>query len=407
MPTRRWPRLVLLAGVLSGLTTLVGLPTRHPEQVGIATDVYALAGRALLDGGDLYATVPAHPGFAFRYPPVLALAVVPHGVLGQTGAFVLQTALNLAALAALAGLLVRLAERAGATLDRRDRLLVGAYAVLGGPVAANLVMGQVNPLLALGVAAGTWFVLREREQAGGVAFGLAALVKLFPALLGAWLVRLRAWRAVAAATATGLSLLLVGVLALGPGVHESYVGTVLADEAAVAAFADGPDPAAPYVTVRRQVALVAPGLSGTAKSAVGAAVLAPVVVAASRVVEDTVSRLLSLQATLLATLLLVPLEPFYLVLGLCPLVPLLYALERGRARRLFLAGAVLLSVPVTYESVVAVTAVAPAGLADAVRGIARAAFGVALPPSVGAWLVLAACVLAQRARSNPNPPEPV
>jgi hypothetical protein len=396
-PPRRAPRLVLAVGVLVGLTTLVGFPRRHPEQIGIATDVYVHAARALLGGGDVYAALAEHPGFAFRYPPLAAVAFVPHAALGDPAlALALQTVLNLLSLGALAVLLVRLAERAGADLTRADRALVGAYALVATPVATNLVMGQVNPQLALAVGAGTYAVLDGRERAGGAAFGGAAFPKAFPALLGAWLLRQRAWRAVAVATATGVGLLLAGVVALGPDLTTTWATGVLSDEAAVATFADGPDPASPYVTVRRQVAVLAPWVPDAWLSVVGLAVLAPVVAAASRTVERVRDSLVALQATLLATLVLFPLEPFYLMLGLCPLVPLLYALEPGWPRRLFVAGALLLSVPVTYETVLANAAVAPPVLGDAMVSVARATFGYALPPMAGVWLVLTACVLDQR-----------
>ena len=111
-------------------------------------------------------------------------------------------------------------------------------------------------------------------------------------------------------------------------------------------------------------------------------------------VERTVDRLVALEATLVATLALFPLEPFYLVLTLFPLVPLLYLVE-GRPRRLLLAGGAVLSVPVTYPTVEVVAALAPAGVGAALRAGARATFGFALPPTYGVWLVLAACLLHQ------------
>jgi hypothetical protein len=198
---------------------------------------------------------------------------------------------------------------------------------------------------------------------------------------------MRAWRAVAAAVATGLALLLAGVVAFGPDLTATWATEVLSSEAGVATYPDGWAPASPYVTVRRQVAVLAPWVPAAWLSVVGAAVLAPVVAASSRTVARTRDALVALQATLLATLVLFPLEPFYLALGLCPLVPLLYALEPGW---------LLLSVPVTYETVVANAAVAPAPVGDAMTAAARATFGFALPPMVGVWLVLSACVLDQR-----------
>jgi hypothetical protein len=43
---------------------------------------------------------------------------------------------------------------------------------------------------------------------------------------------------------------------------------------------------------------------------------------------------------------------------------------------------------------------APPAVAAAVSGAARALFGFVLPPTVGIWLLLAACVVYQRRRAR-------
>ncbi|MCG1002209.1 MULTISPECIES: glycosyltransferase family 87 protein [Halobacterium] len=403
MASVRAPRLVLLASVLAGVANTALFPLRNPEQVGLATDVYYYAARAAFRGADIYAVNPlGQTGFV--YPPIVALAFAPHAALGDpTLAYALQWCLNLAALGTLAVLVVRATERVGVDLATHsvrgpplvDRVLLTAAVFLVGPVGVNLVMGQVNPLLALGLAGGAVLLERGRDTAAGAAFGLVALVKLFPALVGVWLLRQRRWRAVAAATATGLAGIAAGVLVFGPDASVTYVTETLAGETAVASFAGGPDHTAPYATVRRQLAVLAPGLSSSWLLPIGALVLAPVFAGVNRVVADARSRLVALQGTLLATLLLLPLEPFYVILALFPLLPLLYVLDDGWPRRLFLAGALLLLVPVTWASVTSMTAVLPAGAASVVRNAASALFSFVLPPTIGAWLVLAGCLLYQ------------
>jgi len=395
MASVRAPRLVLLAGVLAGVANTALFPLRNPEQVALATDVYYYSARAALRGADFYAVNPlGQTGFV--YPPAVVLAFVPHAALGDPLlAYALQWLLNLAALAALAVLVVRAVERAGVALTRFDRVLLSATVFLVGPVGVNLVMGQVNPLLALGLAGGAVLLERDRGTAAGAAFGLVALVKLFPALVGVWLVRQRAWRAVAAATATGLAGLAVGLLAFGPDATVTYFTETLAGESAVASFADGTDPTAPYATIRRQLAALAPGLPSSWLLPVGALVLAPVFAGVNRAVGDFRSRLVALQGTLQATLLLLPLEPFYVILVLFPLLALLYALGDGWPRRLLLAGALLLLVPIMWPTVTTAMAVLPAGVASVLRDAATGLFSFVLPPTMGAWLVLAGCLLYQ------------
>jgi hypothetical protein len=385
-------RIVLAVGVVFGVVNTVLFPAAQPEQVALASDLYYAAARAALDGGSFYATP-----HIFLYPPPVVVAFVPHALLGDPAlAWALQTLLNLLALAALAVIAIRTTERLGVDLARVDRALVAAFVVASPPAVLNLVMGQVNPVLALGLAGGAVLLESDRDREAGAALGLVALVKLFPALVGAWLLRRRAWTAIAAATATGLGLLLAGALAFGPATYETYVATVLTGELSVASFPDGTDPTAPYVTVRRQLAVLAPGLTGRALLAASLLVVAPVVVAVNRTVTTLRSRLVALLGTLLAILVAFPLEAFYNVLVLFPLVPLLYAMD-GTPGHLVLAGSVLVAVPVAFVDVtyVAGLAVVPPGVGSALRDLARLAFGFALPTSVGIWLVLGGCVLFQ------------
>lgn len=388
-----------------GVVFLVGLAWLRPAQVGIATDVYHHAARAMLAGEDFYAVrPPEHPAYGFLYPPLVVLAFVPHGLVGPTGAHLLQTVPNLLAAVGVGWLSVRVLESAGHPLDRLDRALVVGFSVLGTPMAVNLLMGQVNPLLALGIAAGAVLTDRDREAAGGVAFGLVALVKLFPALVGAWLLRRRAWRAIVAATVAGTAAVLAGAAVFGPEAAMAYLTDVVTGEAGGVVPAGRYDPAAEYVTIRRQIAYLAPWLSPTWRFAVAAAVLGPVVLAAYRDVGDRVSRLVALAVTLLATLLLFPLEPFYLVLATFPVVPLVYLLE-GWPRRLLLAGVVLVSATVTLASVRQGVALAglPPGVADPLLGAARALFSFVIPPTVGVWAMIAGCLLHGRAREPTAP----
>ncbi|MXR21336.1 glycosyltransferase 87 family protein, partial [Halobacterium bonnevillei] len=133
-------------------------------------------------------------------------------------------------------------------------------------------------------------------RAAGVAFGSVALVKLFPALVGAWLLRQRAWLAIAAATATGVLGLASGSLVFGPETTAAYLTDTLAHEASVGSFTGGPDPTAPFVTVRRQLTAVFPGLPADWLLPASAFVLAPVFVGVNRVVDTLRSRLVALRA---------------------------------------------------------------------------------------------------------------
>lgn len=386
---------MLAAAVVAGVPTVAVFPTANPGQVALASDAYYAAGRAVLAGQPLYEV-------GFLYPPPVALAFLPNALLGDAAlAYGYQLLVGALALAAVATLGLRLAERTGAGLDRADRWLVGAAVLASPPSVVNLVNGQVNPALAAAVGAGALALEADRQRASGVLLAAAALVKVFPALVGAWLLRQRAWRAVATATAVGVGILLAGLPVFGVGTYETFVTTVLTGETNVATFPDGPDPAAPYATLRRQFAAVAPGLSGSQLLAASVAVLAPVVAAANRVTATVTDRLVGLHALLTAVLVAFPLEPFYAVLAYPTLVALLYALD-GTPQRLFLAGSLLTVVPLSVADVALVAGppVVPAAVGDALLAAAETAFTYVRTATVGAALTLAACVLQQHSRAR-------
>ncbi len=390
---RRSTRLVLALGIAAGLATLVALPLTRPDQVGLATRVYTRAAEAVLAGEPFYEVAPAGlAGYHFVYPPVVILAVLPYGLLGDaTLAFALQTAVTLVAGLGLTRLLLDALERAGLVPTRQDRLLVGGFVLLSVHTAPTLVNGQVNLVLGLLVAVGLVAAERGRQVAGGAALALAATVKLFPATLGVYLLRERRLRAVAAALATGLGLLALGVVALGPEATETYLTDVLPAEAKTGALAADPL-AHDYLTVRRQLAAV--GIPAGLIPAGGLAVVAPLVAVTFRRLETRADRLVATLATLVGTLLVLPLEGLYVPLVYYPLVPLLYLLPAGRSRRLLLAGTVLTMVNLTPAGVRAVvdSGVLGPAVGTAVETVSMPLFRVILPATVGLWLLLAAAV---------------
>lgn len=413
---KRGARLVLVVGILFGVDTGLGLALTSPEQLSLATDVYHHAAQVALQGGDFYdVTPPGLPGYYFLYPPVVMGPLLVYGLVDPGLAYAVQTVLNLATGVVLATVVVRIVERSGVELGRVDRLLVGAFCLLGAGAAVTLVLGQVNLLLALGIALGATWVERGRERRAGAVLAAVATVKLFPALVGAWLIRRRAWRTIAAATATGVGLALVGLVAFGPDATVVWATRTVPGEMSVGAFGGGPDPGAPYLGLRRQFSMVAPWIPDDLLLPASLLTVTPVVLASYRTFGSRVSRLVGLQATLLATLTVFPLEHFYLSIALFPTVALLYlidagAVDPGPARPLYLGGALVASVPMTLGGLHSALATLPlpAAVESAILGAVTPTFAFALPPTYGVWAMLAACVVYQhRAVSTPAPEDAV
>jgi DNA-binding transcriptional regulator YdaS (Cro superfamily) len=355
--------------------------------------VYYHAAESLLDGGDIYEVAPPdRPGYYYIYPPVVIFAFVPHVLAGSpVGAYLLQTGLNVCFGAGIAIVLWRALARRGVSLSRLDAVLLFGFALLSSYSAISVVNGQVNIGLGFAIALGLDGLDRNRGEVAGLAFALAALVKVFPAVLGLWLLRRRAYRGVAVAIAVGLTGLLVGLLALGPDVTATYLTDVLTGR--YDGFDGAPDPTQTRAGAQRQIAALF-GIGPPYVTPLAALSLAPILGYLYLDVETAIQRQATALGTILVVLLFLPLQRLYMVLFVFPLVLLLYQLPGGRSRTLLLGSTLVSFVRLDFGVVEETMTALPLGGLDApLLATVERLFEVVLPPTLGMWLLLGACVL--------------
>ncbi|MGW3508935.1 glycosyltransferase 87 family protein [Streptomyces sp. NPDC000994] len=152
-------------------------------------------------GGRIYDYQVPGTTYGFTYPPFAALSMLPMALVGPNTAIAGALLLNLAAVAAVLWILV------GRELRRYGwfgwALAACALALLE-PVRDTISFGQVNLLLLTLVLADGWLLSSGRGRWGrwaGAGIGLAAAVKLTPAVFIGLLLLARRWRAAAVATA--------------------------------------------------------------------------------------------------------------------------------------------------------------------------------------------------------------
>jgi alpha-1,2-mannosyltransferase len=177
-----------------------------------------LGGAAAIDHpGTLYSYVYADqtPDFPlpFTYPPFAAvifypLHLLPFGLV----AFLWQVATMVALYGA-----IRISQRllgfsADQAADQRAAMLWTAVCMWIEPLRSTFDYGQINVFLMLGVL---WAVSTTRWWLSGLLVGVAAGIKLTPAISGLYFAGARRWRevvcsAVAFAATVGVSVLVVG-----------------------------------------------------------------------------------------------------------------------------------------------------------------------------------------------------
>lgn len=191
--------------------------------------VYLGGAAAIAHPGTLYSYVYADqtPDFPlpFTYPPFAAVVFYPlHLLPFGPVAFLWQ----IATMAALYGA-IRVSQRimgvpAGA--GQRLAMLWTAVTLWIEPLRNTFDYGQVNVLLMLAVL---WAVATSRWWLSGLLIGVAAGIKLTPAIAGVYLVGVRRWGAAVFSAAVFLAT--VGVSALIVGDQTGYYFTKLLGDA--------------------------------------------------------------------------------------------------------------------------------------------------------------------------------
>lgn len=149
-------------------------------------------------GGRLYDYRVPGTTYGFTYPPFAAVSMLPMSLVGLHTAIAGALVLNLAALALVLHLLTEGAWRRHGWFGCALGLCLLA---LYEPLRDTFSFGQVNLLLLALVLTDARLLATGRERLAGVGIGLAAAVKLTPAVFIGLLLLARRWRAAAVASA--------------------------------------------------------------------------------------------------------------------------------------------------------------------------------------------------------------
>jgi alpha-1,2-mannosyltransferase len=168
-------------------------------------------GRSILLGREIYAEIPGV--MPFNYPPFGAVVMVPLALLGMPVAFPVLTALSVLSYAVIVVAVAKVAHVGGGVAS-----VVGLGGLALEPIFRTVVLGQVNLCLAALVVLDV-FVLPRRVR--GVLVGVAAGIKLTPAIFGIYFLYKKDWAA-AARCAGAFALTIVGGWFLAPQSSLQY-----------------------------------------------------------------------------------------------------------------------------------------------------------------------------------------
>lgn len=220
---------VLLLAALGVMILAVVLQVRFGDGTlqRISTDVmdihadfdsFRRSAVAMLSGGDIYDTGAR---LVNLNPPIWTVLMAP---------FALLEPLNSYRLFVLVMLLVTIGYLAWIADELRLRAawaVVGAgMIIVSSPLLATFALGQMYPVLALGLVA-VWTADRQGSfLASGVTLGVVLALKPSLAPLLLWPLFRRQWEMLGAAIVSGAAATLIGSLVLGPQATLEYVGII-------------------------------------------------------------------------------------------------------------------------------------------------------------------------------------
>jgi Glycosyltransferase family 87 len=336
----------------------VMVPTTDMYEVHVDFDTFWHSAVALTQGGDIYVT-PAK--LTNLNPPLLTVLLVPFAWLDALTAY--RVWVGLCLVMVLGSLLLVAREL---RLRALPTALAMAAVLASSPLHGTLVLGQIYPLLLVGLVGGWLAERRGHAVLGAVLFGITVALKpsLAPVLL--LYAAQRRWAPLRAGVASAVVASLVGVAVCGPSSGPAWLAIAFSSP-----VPDTVDNASlPGLAVRL-------GLPPSLGLAAGLIVLVGTLVVLARHRDRVDPAGTAVWAVLAAGLLLSPIAWHNYSMLLWPGVLVVLALGRGAVATVLLAVAVI---PVAWNAAV-VPAVATG----------RSLYFVIL---VGYWAVLLRCAVS-------------
>jgi hypothetical protein len=194
--TRTWR--IVVAALLVGIAVWLFVAKASPRMPDF--EVYWRAGARAAAGEPLYR--PSDGEYQFKYFPAFAVMAIPLGLIPLDAAKALWFTLSVSALAALLSL-----NTAVLPFRRKPRwlLIMVTVITLGKYYAEDLVLGQINTLVALAVTCAIVALRRGQEALAGAAVAVAIMLKPYALILAPWIIARRRFGAIVT-LAAGLAL---------------------------------------------------------------------------------------------------------------------------------------------------------------------------------------------------------
>jgi hypothetical protein len=251
---RERTRIGIFLGVLGGILTAIFFALLRPDPP-ITFDVFYYAAKQSMSGRVVYET-----GYGlWTYTPASLLYFYPYAILFDFETALIVHRVISAIVSVLYGIaLVKFIDTHTST-ERIDRIAIFSFSIASVYPVVNVINGSFVGIFATMLGLG-WLLMESKRDYGGGLWALASIVKGYPAFWGAYMIRVRNWRAIFAAVVTGLSATAIGLLVFGIDAYSRFFSVAGTSRVRYEMFRGGASPDNEAVTPLRALGQLFPNV---------------------------------------------------------------------------------------------------------------------------------------------------
>ena len=380
-------RIGLFLGVFGGILTAAFFTLLRPNPP-ITFDVFYYAAKQSMSGPIVYETEYG----LWTYTPASLLYFYPYAILLDFNSALLFHRVISMIITILYGAALTNFIHAHTSTKRIDRVAVFLFSIASVYPVVNIINGSFVGIFSTFLGLG-WLLMESKRNYGGALWALASIVKGYPAFWGAYMIRVRNWRAILAAAGAGIGSTVVGVFVFGIDAYFRFFTVAGESRVRYEMFRGGASPDNEAVTPLRALSQLFPNIDPSLWTPLIFVVVSCITILVYYTIstDSLNNRATLLLVTILSVWFIMPTSQdldTYIIYA--PLLTLLF-LERNQwVQSLYVLGTIIISYNFGRAELRAVSEVL--GISDLVMLIGEPVLSVATMPMWGLLTLYVGCI---------------
>lgn len=195
----------------------------------------------------------------WTYTPASLLYFYPYAILFDFETALLVHRIVSAIISVFYGVALTKFVQTHVSTKRIDRIAIFSFSIASVYPIVNVINGSFVGIFATFLGLG-WLLMESKKDYGGALWALASIVKGYPAFWGAYMIRVRNWRAILAAVVVGIGSTVTGLLVFGIDAYSRFFTVAGTSRVRYGMFRGGASPDNEAVTPLRALGQLFPNI---------------------------------------------------------------------------------------------------------------------------------------------------